>query len=90
MLTAKQIELARHALGFDEGVRVSYRNRYHISQGSDAFEDWKDLESRGLAEKTLVPTRDNRRYYLFSLTLEGAKMVLRDGESLDKEDFPDA
>lgn len=89
-MNTKQIELARHALGFDEGVKVSYRNRYHISQGSDAFEDWKDLESRGLAVKTLVPSRDNRRYYMFALTIKGAKMVLRHGESLDKEDFPDA
>ena len=90
MMTPEQDRLARHALGFDEGVKVSYRNRYHISQGGTGFEEWKDLETKGLAEKTLVPTKENRRYYMFSLTLKGAKMVLRDGESLDKEDFPDA
>ncbi len=85
-----QIKLARHALGFDEKVSVSYRNRYHVSQGGTGYEEWKDLEAKGLAEKTLVPTKENRRYYMFSLTLKGAMMALKPGESLDKEDFPDA
>lgn len=90
-MNKKQIELARHALGFDERVKRSYRNRFYVNGGdSEYYKEWGDLHKKGLAEKSLVPTKDNRRYYLFSLTTKGAKMVLRDGESLDPEDFPDA
>ena len=83
-LTDKQIKLARHALGFDQGVKQSYRNRFTVSKGSETWADWQNLVDQGMAEKH----QWDGTMSLFTLTRAGADSVLEDGETLCPEDFP--
>lgn len=48
-LNEKQIQMIRHAVGFDGRSKVTYRNHYCIGRGCDGFGDWMDLVTRGLA-----------------------------------------
>ncbi len=76
-MTARQIELARHALGL--GLKKSYRNRFYASPLHPDFDDWFYLAATG----------DARRFGdHFKLTTAGATKALLPGESLGPEDFP--
>ena len=77
-MTPEQIKMARHALGLEDGRKVSYRNRY-FAGGPPTEAAWNDLVAKGLAERTSL---------CFHLTEVGAKAVLLAGERLDPEDFP--
>ena len=81
-MTPEQKRLSRHALGLPNDRMQSYRNRYHISMGI-AFFDWKSMEDSGLAYH-------HSKGGSFHLTRKGAELALETGESLCKEDFPDA
>lgn len=81
MLTPTQIELARNALGLNYSQK-SYRNRF-LAAG-DNKREWEAMEAGGYAESGKVTNIGT----WFDLTLKGAKAVLRSGESLCREDFP--
>jgi hypothetical protein len=79
--------MARHALGLDIRMK-SFRNRYFPAAGSVQECEWLDLAKQGLAKRI-----ENRSGLIvtsifFELTEGGAKLVLYEGESLDREDFP--
>jgi hypothetical protein len=72
-MTARQIELARHALGFPNSRNRSYRNHFCAGPGHDDYADWEDLVSKGLALK-----RSDGQWggdSMFYLTLEAALSV---------------
>lgn len=86
-MTPAQTEHARHALGLPNDRRQSYRNRYICGTGHKAYQNWLEMVGRGEATSSGA-----RRAYggaeLFSLTLLGARIALKAGETLDREDFP--
>lgn len=86
-MTPKQIELARHALGFREEVRKSYRNHFCAGDDHPDFPDWLALVEAGDALAHRPPGFDGK-YHIFHLTRQGAEKVLLPGERLDPEDFP--
>jgi len=85
VMTPKQIELARHALGLNYRSKCSYRNYFVTSPGSYDYQEWLDLVKKGLANKKKYPFSNDD---IFFLTLKGAKEALSFGESLRAEDFP--
>ena len=86
-MTPQQIEHARHALGFQGGRnKRSYRNRYVIAPGCEVHARWMDMVKNGWAER--YPAKKGQTYDLFCLTLAGAQLALKKGESLCPEDFP--
>lgn len=80
----KQRELARHALGLPNKKNMSYRNHFCIDVGSDDYDQWEDLVSKGLAVKALGGK--NWSVDFFYLTLEGAKSALLPKEHISSED----
>lgn len=87
-LTAKQTAHVRHALGLNEGVKQSYRNRYFATAGSEVANEWEAMCALGAAGRDDCqgcPKTTLRRYFV---TPAGARAVLRAGESLCPEDFP--
>lgn len=86
-MTPRQIELARHALGLPNKMRMSYRNRFVAGVGHDDFEEWVQMVADGNAEmrdgKSLPYAGDS----LFWLTESGARQALKPREKLDREDF---
>jgi hypothetical protein len=87
MMTPKQIELARHALGLPSRSKASYRNHFCCSQGHSDFDDWREMTEAGYAtyrKGNAITGGDD----LFRLTLAGASLALRRGECLDMADFP--
>lgn len=81
-LNKQQINLVRHALGLDNSKK-SYRNRYIGRNG-----DWDWFVENNLAG--CIAMDDNGEKPLYWAKLELARMVLKEGETLDKEDFPDS
>lgn len=84
-MTPEQIELARHALGLPNKMRMSYRNRFVAGPGHDDYENWLQMVADGNAQK-----RDDVPFggdSLFWLTEDGAKQALKPRERLDSEDF---
>lgn len=86
-LTPMQIELARHALGLPNKMKMSFRNRYVASVGHDKYEDWIEMVDAGHAESFRDPGGQS---VLFWLTKDAAKQALKKGERLDPEDFAGA
>lgn len=89
-MTPRQIELARHALGFQRPEqKCSYRNHFVAGSGHPDYADWVAMTGTGEARQ-----RKKAPYCggddCFWLTTIGAKAALRSGETLDPEDFPDA
>lgn len=83
-MTPEQTKMARHALGLEQGPRVSYRNRYVAGLGSPQEAAWDDLVRQGMAERG----SEGLALVGFCLTEAGARAVLRSDEDLDREDFP--
>lgn len=88
MMTPRQIDLARHALGLDGRTRRSYRNRFVAGPGHEDYGEWLSMVSSGFAIR-----HSGRRLHfggddLFVLTKTGAEAALRPSETLDPEDFP--
>ena len=87
-MNTTQKHLARHALGLDGHRKSSYRNRYAASPGSPEDREWFEMMKAGEAEihkMNIGMTHLN----FYSLTDQGAKAALNEGEYLDAEDFPD-
>lgn len=83
-MTPDQRKMARHALGLEQGPRVSYRNRYVAGLGSPQEAAWDDLVKRGMAERG----HEGLAIVGFHLTEVGARSVLKSDEQLCREDFP--
>lgn len=90
MMTDRQIELARHALGLSNGRRrkVSYRNYFCASPGHADYADWAQMVAAGVATMRLGGKMFGGDD-IFYLTKAGAHEALRAGERLAAEDFPD-
>lgn len=88
-MSPAQRELARHALGLPNKMRMSYRNRFVAGHDHDDYQDWRDMCSAGYADRR-GPLNSYGRDDLFWLTESGAKLALNKGERLDPEDFPKA
>lgn len=83
-------ELARHALGLDGVRKQSYRNRFVAGEAHPDYEAWMRMVEVGDARREECDGfLGDEKAYLFSLTGKGAQAVLRSGERLDPEDFPD-
>lgn len=80
--------LARHALGLDGWRTASYHNRFICGEGSPDFDEWNRMVVVGDAART-GPHKIFAGDYLFRVTLRMARAVLRPGETLDMEDFPE-
>ena len=81
IMTFRQIELARHALGMPNERRCSYRNRYYVGYGMPREHvEWNKMVETGMA-------RIGRGDF-FRLTRAGAEAALSPGETLDLENFP--
>lgn len=85
-MTPSQKRLARHALGFDQGVKQSYRNRYFAAPGTEPDREWIRMCKAGMARRSRMSAGESSRF--FYLTPAGAAAALRPGESLCPEDFP--
>lgn len=87
MMTPRQIELARHALGLKPGCLVSYRNAFHADPGHRDYGEWQAMVAQGYATKRhqfgllAGPT-------MFHLTRAGAEAALLPGDVLNSEDWP--
>jgi hypothetical protein len=87
VLSAAQIELARHALGLTRG-RQSYRNHFCCGPGHDDFDQWEAMTAAGAARR-FKPSVLSGGDFTFVLTRSGAEAALRRGESLDAKHFPE-
>ncbi len=83
-MTAKQRELARHALGLPNRTNTTYRNHFCIGKGGDGYKEWEDLVSQGMAVKAEAGPEWVGDF--FYLTLKGAQAVLLGKEHLSRED----
>ena len=86
-MNAKQISLARHALGLTGKTKQSYRNRFVTNAECPDHVAWVQMVNGGHAWRrkgTELTGGDD----LFGLTLDGAKATLKRGETLCPEDFP--
>lgn len=82
-MTPEQKKLARHALGFDEKVPQSYRNRYYANEGNREVKEWEAMVAAGWATVGVVG-----KSHRYELTRAGAVLALETGETLCPEDFP--
>lgn len=83
-MTETQRKLMRHALGLPNKQKTTYRNHFCIGVGSDGYEEWEELVSKGLAVKAIGGA--NWAGDFFYLTLEGARAVLLPKEHISRED----
>lgn len=87
MMTPRQIELARHALGLTRSRLVSFRNHFCAGPGHEDFADWEAMVAAGFARKreskVLAPGD-----VMFHLTRAGAEQALQPGDVLNPEDWP--
>lgn len=86
-MTPRQIELARHALGLRDTNSVAYRNYFSAEPGHVDYPDWESMVADGFAVKRqykLIPGS------VFHMTLNGARLALRDGEGLRNANYPQA
>lgn len=81
-LTDTEKMLARHALGLPNPKAQSYRNWYVAALGSSTLDHWRSMAARQFATEVRVGC--------FRLTFAGACAALFPGETLDREDFPEA
>lgn len=82
-MTTYQIQLARHALGLDGLRKTSYRNRFMASPDQPNHRAWENMVRDGNAQRAVS------KQAVYYLTLAGARAALREGEHLDREDFPE-
>lgn len=85
MLTPSQKELARHALGFPNTKRTSYRNRFVCQENHP---DWQDMVAKGMATMRRGETLPFGGDACFYMTRQGAEAAMEPREKLCPEDFP--
>jgi hypothetical protein len=82
-ITYRQRKFARLALGLPNEYNMSYRNHFSIGIEGDAYSDWEDLVSKGLAVKRSFGLHGG---FIFHLTLEGALMVREPQEHISPQE----
>lgn len=87
-MTARQVELARHALGLRPGRLVSHRNHFCAGPSHDDFAHWEAMVVAGFAIRRRLPPLDQTDLAMFHLTRAGAERALLPGDVLDPEDWP--
>lgn len=89
MMSPEQRNLARHTLGLDnpDAKGRSYRNRFYANRGHQSWDPLHDMVGEGWMNLEDTP---NGKQTLFWLTTRGAMLALDPGETLDREDFPNA
>jgi hypothetical protein len=85
-MTPTQRLMARHALGLPNEQSRSYRNYYVAHLGAETERAWDDMVANGLAHRGQRPSEMAR----FCLSFKGAQAAINPGETLDREDFPEA
>ena len=83
-MNERQLQFARHALGFPNKRHTSYRNHFCIGKGGDGYEEWEDLVAKGLAIKRTGNLWGGDD--MFYLTLKGALMARGPKEHLSQEE----
>lgn len=87
MMTPRQRDLARHALGLN-GVRKS-ASRNHFCTGVDGdYDDWMSMVDGGLAVRSAGPRETLGGCYVFWLTPKGAELAANTGETVNEVAFP--
>lgn len=85
MLTDRQRELARHALGFPNARNQSYRNHFCVPAGCDDHAEWEKMVTAGYAVKR-SPSDLTGGDDLFHMTIKGALLARNTEEHLSPED----
>lgn len=80
--------MARAALGLPNPQKCSHRNRFFVAPDGEKHAAWRALVLDGKARLYHAP--EGQKLDLFCLTITGAREALNVGESLDREDFPNA
>ncbi len=80
-MTARQIELARHALGLRSSNKTSYRNHFCASEGHADFAEWMRMVESGFATRR-AGNEMSGGDDVFRLTSVGAIAALKPGERL--------
>lgn len=88
-MTPEQRELARHALGFPNKTRKSYRNHFCAGKDHRDYPEWMKMVENDLAKRHEGNYSLTGGDFVFILTTYGAELALKSGERLDKKDFPD-
>jgi len=85
-MTPRQVDLARHALGLPNRMRMSYRNFFFAGPGQSNFDDLIEMVAIDIA---IISRRYEFMGECFRLTRAGAEAVLKPGERLCADDFPE-
>lgn len=83
-MTSEQRKLARHALGFPNTLKTSYRNHYCIGKGGNGYGDWEAMVAAGEAVKHTGPHWGGDD--MFYLTLKGGLAAREPKEHLSREE----
>jgi hypothetical protein len=87
-LTARQIDLARHALGLPNKRKKSFRNRFVADADHSDYDEWMTMVAMGAAKRVDASRVPFGGDDLFYLTMPGAHAARKRGEVLCLEDFP--
>ena len=82
IMSEKQRDLARQALGLPNDKNRSSRNHAYVSPGTDAHSEWRDLVTKGLATRCEYPLASGDS--MFHLTLEGARRARDPKETISR------
>lgn len=86
VLTPRELEVGRHALGFNGRQKESFRNYFLAGIGHDDFRVWQGLVEKGLA-KDYGEQKATRGAHMFCLNRMGALLCLKYGEKLERNWF---
>ena len=75
LMSERQREMARHALGLPNEKHATYRNHFALHSYSDGYEEWTDLVTRGLATVRNGGAAFDAMHF-FYLTPRGVRAVL--------------
>ena len=83
MLNEKQLEMARHALGFPNKQNMSNRISYYTGAGGDGYEEWLDMVAKGYAIRRTGPLWGGDD--MFHMTLKGALLARGPKEHISRD-----
>ncbi|WP_162651592.1 hypothetical protein [Lentilitoribacter sp. Alg239-R112] len=82
MITEKETQFARHALGLTRG-KIAYRNGFHA--GGKDIDTGRSLEAKGMAVS--FPPSELFPDVIFCITTKGFEAIKKRGEKLDREEL---
>jgi len=89
VMTPKQRELARHALGLSAREKRAYRNSYVVDPACEDHDEWTAMVEHGAARVTTIRRNIYGGMDVFWLTHEGATLALGPRETLGDLRFPE-